>query len=54
MKIGSLKSGPETRDPGTLRPVILGHGTLTPRTLEMGPCDLEIATLKLRILRAGP
>ena len=40
---------PGTWDPGTLR-----HGTLTPRNLEMSLWDLEIATLRPRILRTGP
>ena len=47
----SGNTGPDTQDPGT---GTLGHGTLTPSTLEMGLWDLNIATLRLRILRAGP
>ena len=42
---------PDSQDPWT---GTLGHGTLTPRTLEIGPWELEIATLRTRILRAGP
>ena len=47
---------PETRDSGAQDPDTQDHGTgiLTPRILEMGPWDLEIATLRPRILRVGP
>ena len=51
-----LKSGPETwdpeiRDPDTQHP---GTGTLTSRAPELGPWDFRIATLRPRILSAGP
>ena len=42
----SLKSGPEARYPR-----ILGHGTLTPGTLALGPWDLGRAILSPRTLR---
>ena len=64
----SLKSGPETQDlepwdprtvrPRALRSGILVHGTLTPRTVELGPwhtglgnCDPETQNPESRILR---
>ena len=42
----SLKSGPEARDSRSL-----GHGTLTPGTLALGPWDLGCATLSPRTQR---
>ena len=46
--------GPETRDPETWDAETGDSGTLTPKNLEIGHWDLEIASLRLRILRAGP
>ena len=65
-KVGEKLSGTQDRDPGTCDPWTrypvnqnsetrtLGHGTLTPRTPELGPWNLGYVTLKPRILRVGP
>ena len=53
---GTLRPGtqdPETLRPGLWNPRLWDSGTPTPRNLEIGPWDLEIATLRPRILRAG-
>ena len=65
-KVGEKLSGTQDRDPGTCDPWTrypvnqnsetgtLEHGTLTPRTPELGPWNLGYVTLKPRILRVGP